>query len=367
MNKNKQKNFKLIDCFCGAGGLSLGFKNAGFEVKYAFDYDKACVETYRNNIGHHCFDEDINKVNRKSIEEKLQINCSEIDVIAGGPPCQGFSVQRRGSNEDSRNYLVNEFIRLVFEIKPKFFVMENVGGLLSVRGKPFLDKISKICEKEKYCLHIDKLNALDFGVPQDRRRVFLVGERMDSAFTLFEFPKRIFDVKQEKLTVRNAIFDLMRKEESQISNHRGDKLTEINRKRIAAITEGQGRDSLPEDLQLPCHKNNKSHRHLDVYGRMWWDRPSPTITARFDSFSRGRFGHPELNRTITLREGARLQSFPDDFIFYGTKVQVAKQIGNAVPPLLAASMAKAVLQCLSSSTLTSKIDQAESGLCSSHK
>ena len=184
---------------------------------------------------------------------------------------------------------------------------------------------------------------LEYGVPQDRTRVIIVGELTNGHDATFTYPERLPGPKK---TVREAISDLMDKDETMIANHKADKLSTINLRRIQAITEGQGRDSLPEELQLECQKNNSGHRHLDTYGRMAWNQPAPTITARFDSFSRGRFGHPVLDRTITLREGARLQTFPDDFEFLGTKVEVAKQIGNAVPPLLAEHIAAQVKACL---------------------
>lgn len=332
------KTLKLIDCFCGAGGLSLGFKMAGFKSLFAFDNDQSCINTYNQNHGPHGFVMEAEKVSKFAIKSETGLDLSEVDVVAGGPPCQGFSVQRRGNDNDSRNNLVCDFIRIVEEIRPRFFLMENVGGLMSKRGKPFLEKIKDFSERANYYLHISKLLAYDYGVPQMRRRVFLVGELLDKGLTRFEFPNPVNNGNVK--TVRDAISDLMIAKEHEVPNHRADKLSDINLKRIRSIREGQGRDSLPPDLQLPCHKNNKNHRHLDVYGRMAWDQPSATITARFDSFSRGRFGHPVLNRTITLREGARLQSFPDTFIFYGTKVQIAKQIGNAVPPLFAKAIAE---------------------------
>ena len=332
----------VIDCFCGAGGLSLGFSRSGFDIIYAFDYDHNCVETYSNNLSHICEVGDIKDISKTSIEKSINKSLNGIvDVIIGGPPCQGFSVQRRGSDTDSRNELVREYVRLVLEVQPRFFVMENVGGLLSKRGKPFMDYLKLECSNRNYKIHTTKLDAFDFGVPQIRKRVFIVGENTGVGNVLFDFHKENRNAESPK-TVRDAIFDLMSKTEEDIPNHKSDKLSPINLERIRSIREGEGRDSLPEHLQLPCHRKNNGHRHLDVYGRMSWDKPSPTITARFDSFSRGRFGHPELDRTITLREGARLQSFPDNFIFYGSKVQIAKQIGNAVPPLLAKEIAEKV-------------------------
>ena len=340
--------YKVIDCFCGAGGLSLGFEQAGFEVEYAFDLDESAIKTYQKNPNHHhgpSFVRDIYKVSKQSIEEDLGHELGEIDVVIGGPPCQGFSVQRRGDDVDPRNQLVLEYVRLLKEIKPKFFIMENVGGILSVRGKPFVKALFENMEAAGYSILQKKLTASDYGVPQDRTRVIIVGELTNGAETKFTYPT---PDEGPKKTVREAITDLMDKDESTVPNHKADKLSAINLKRIQSITEGQGRDSLPEELQLECHKKNNGHRHLDTYGRMAWDQPSPTITARFDSFSRGRFGHPVLDRSITLREGARLQTFPDSFEFVGNKVEVARQIGNAVPPVLAERVAEQVKQCLDS-------------------
>lgn len=334
---------KVLDCFCGAGGLSLGFEMAGYKTLFAFDNDSSAIQTYQANFSHKSSVEDITKLSKKTIEERVGNRISP-DIIVGGPPCQGFSVQRRGDNIDKRNNLVLEYLRIIFEFKPKFFVMENVGGLLAPRGREVISEFKERCFGI-YWLHIAKLHALDFGVPQDRRRVFIVGELEDgNPSPRFSFPKSI--KKHKNKTVRDAIEDLMDKTEAEIPNHRADNLSPLNFRRISSLKEGESRDSLPTELQLKCHKENKNHRHLDVYGRLWWDRPAPTITARFDSFSRGRFGHPVLNRAITLREGARIQGFPDTFIFKGTKVEAARQIGNAVPPNLAFAVASEIKKYL---------------------
>ena len=342
-------DYKVIDCFCGAGGLSLGFEKAGFNVEYAFDLDEAAIKTYKKNPQYHhgeAFVRDIYNVSKASIEEDLGHPLGTVDVVIGGPPCQGFSVQRRGDDNDPRNQLVLEYVRLLKEIRPRFFIMENVSGILSQRGKPFVEALVTNMTKAGYTLQQKKLTASEYGVPQDRKRVIIIGELTEGKDGTFSYPKPIDGSKK---TVREAISDLMYKDESEVPNHKADKLSAINLKRIQSIKEGQGRDSLPEELQLDCHKNHRGHRHLDTYGRMAWDQPSPTITARFDSFSRGRFGHPVLDRTITLREGARLQTFPDDFEFVGTKVEVARQIGNAVPPVLAETIAKEVQKSLDES------------------
>lgn len=338
----QESRYSVIDCFCGAGGLSLGFEQAGFKVEYAFDIDEKSIATYKHNCTHHrgpAFVRDIHDVSKASIVNDLGHELGSIDVVIGGPPCQGFSVQRRGSDVDERNDLVLEYIRLITDIRPRMFVMENVLGILSTRGKAYIAQLEDGLGEIGYSIQKKTLLASDYGVPQSRKRVIVVGELTERVNESFSYPYPTCD---EPRTVRDAIADLMDKTESDLPNHRADSLSDINLKRIRAIKEGEGHDSLPEELQLECHKKHKGHRHLDTYGRMAWDKPGPTITARFDSFSRGRFGHPVLDRTITLREGARLQTFPDSFEFMGSKVDIAKQIGNAVPPLLARQIADSV-------------------------
>ncbi len=337
----------VLEFFSGAGGMSLGFKSAGANIVAAFDNDSTCIQTYNKNLGNEGFVADVSELNKKSITQILG-RSPKIDVITGGPPCQGFSVQRRGDDKDTRNNLVLEYIRIVLEYKPKFFVMENVGGLLSKRGQPYLHELKSKAEAAGYHLHIKKLNAADYGVPQLRKRVFIVGEKSGNKSPRFTFPPPIIRDPSKYVTVKSAISDLKNLTEFDIANHKADRLSEINLKRIRSLKPGQGRDSLPPELMLECHKNNSDHRHLDTYGRMEWEKPASTITARFDSFSRGRFGHPVLDRTITLREGARLQTFPDHFVFAGTKVEVARQIGNAVPPLLAQAIAQSIIKTIES-------------------
>jgi DNA (cytosine-5)-methyltransferase 1 len=325
--------------------MSLGFKSAGATVVAAFDNDPVCIDTYNKNLGPGGFVADVSSLDRAAVLNLIGGH-RRIDVIAGGPPCQGFSVQRRGDDTDIRNNLVLDYIRLAIEFGPKFFVMENVAGLLSVRGRPYLKEMTLRAERAGYHLHIKKLNAADYGVPQLRKRVFIVGEQTADGPSCFSFPKPAVESPDEYKTVRASIFDLINLSDADVPNHKADRLSPVNLRRIKSLKPGQGRESLPPELTLPCHRNNATHRHLDTYGRMDWDKPASTITARFDSFSRGRFGHPVLDRTITLREGARLQTFPDYFIFTGSKVEVARQIGNAVPPLLAKALAQSIINSI---------------------
>ena len=274
----------------------------------------------------------------------------ECDLLVGGPPCQGFSVQRRGEDTDERNHLVVEFSELISLIQPKVFLMENVGGLFGPRGKHVLEIFNNHLTHAGYKIKSFKLNALDYGVPQSRKRAFLLGARRDLPDISFVETKLNEHRTTERFTVRDAIEDLQDLGPTDIPNHVGDKLSKLNLERIQHLKPGQSRIHLPPHLILETHKRNPLHRHLDTYGRMDWDLPSPTITARFDSFSRGKFGHPENNRSITLREGARLQTFPDKFEFFGNKVEIARQIGNAVPVKLAEAIGHILFEFIEGST-----------------
>jgi DNA (cytosine-5)-methyltransferase 1 len=344
---------KAIDLFAGAGGLALGLSRAGFEICAAVEYDKWAAETYRINLHDHLIEKDIREVGVRELLKAAGLKKGECDLLAGGPPCQGFSIQRRGPDEDSRNELVLEFLRLVEGIQPRFFLMENVSGLMSKRGRPFVQEFVRRITANGYRVQTETLDAVEFGVPQFRRRVILVGERADT-FQNFHFPKGVLEPSEYR-TVKTAIGDLPSpplngKPHIKISNHsREAKLSKLNLERLRHMPPGGGREDLPEHLQLPCHRNNPGHRHMEVYGRLAWGRPSGTITARFDSFTRGRFGHPTENRSLTLREGARLQTFPDSFVFVGNREEGAKQIGNAVPPLFAEVLGRAILRALRTS------------------
>ena len=224
-------------------------------------------------------------------------------LLAGGPPCQGFSVQRRGSDIDPRNDLVLKYGQMINELFPMYFVMENVSGIAGKRGKTILQQLIEYVEEIGYSVHIALLDAQDYGVPQRRKRYIIVGERKDMGEN-YTYPQSL----NIHRTVRDAIGFLPVPPENgtdhpDISLHRRDRLSELNLQRIRAIKEGQGRDNLPSELLADCHKIDSSVIGFrSVYGRMAWDEVAPTITARFDSFTRGKFGHPEQDRSISLRE-----------------------------------------------------------------
>lgn len=341
--------YTCIDSFCGAGGLGLGLQRAGFDICLSFDIDHICIKTIKENekyFSHSAVAADISDMLNGRALELCKLKRGELFLLAGGPPCQGFSIQRRGSDIDPRNQLVFKYARLVEELYPKYFVMENVTGIAGKRGKTILEQLLDELKSIGYEVHINLLDAQDYGVPQRRKRYIIVGERKDMGIH-FEYPKPT----GEHRTVEDAIGSLPEppldgSDYPGIPLHRRDKLSDINLKRIQALKQGQGREYLPDELLADCHKIDSSIiGYRNVYGRMEWDDVAPTITARFDSFTRGKFGHPEQDRSISLREGALLQTFPTDFKFIGNKVDIARQIGNAVPPVLAEQIGRSIIEC----------------------
>lgn len=341
--------YTCIDSFCGAGGLCLGLERAGFDVLFSFDIDQICINTMKQNknyYNHPAEAADIADMLNGNLLKKCNLKRGELFLLAGGPPCQGFSIQRRGSDIDSRNDLVLKYGQLIDELFPCYFVMENVSGLGGKRGKTILEELIDSVQTIGYTVHVRLLDAQEYGVPQRRKRYIIIGERNDM-HSEYHYPETV----SERKTVRETIGMLPvppadGSDEPNISWHRRDKLSELNLKRINALKEGQGRDDLPPELLADCHKvSSEVIGYRNVYGRMAWDDVAPTITARFDSFTRGKFGHPDQPRSISLREGALLQTFPLDFIFTGNKVDVARQIGNAVPPVLAEKIGQSIIDC----------------------
>lgn len=339
--------FTCVDSFSGAGGLALGLSKAGFEILLSFDIDKRCIESIQNNpkyFTHPTLCEDIRNMLGGRLLDMVGLKQGELFLLAGGPPCQGFSVQRIGKDTDLRNEIVLLYGKLIEEVRPMFFVMENVSGIQGKRGKAILAELIEEMESIGYHVHKHLVNAEDYGVPQRRKRIVLVGERNDIGLT-YIFPKPT----GEKYTVRDTIAFLPPPPEDGKPHpdyplHRRDRLSEKNLQRIQALQQGQGRDHLPKELLADCHKVDSAIiGHRNVYGRMSWDEVAPTITARFDSFTRGQFGHPDQPRSISLCEGALLQTFPLDFIFKGTKIEIARQIGNAVPPKLAKAIGDSII------------------------
>jgi DNA (cytosine-5)-methyltransferase 1 len=331
-----------IDAFCGAGGLSSGLRAAGFEIVYAFDLDEMSVETYRGAVGHHVEVRDVQDVRGSELLRTLQL--PGIDLLAGGPPCQGFSKQKRGAhNGDDRNKLVLEFARLVDETAPRFFLLENVAMFGQKRGREFVAAIHERLGSYRLFPHF--YNSADYGLAQTRERFIIVGQQAD-----LKAPFRIPSPStSRRATVGEVLSGLPEppldySDHPEYPNHQRARVTKLNIERFAHVPQGGGWRDIPEQMRLECHRNVDTSRGgwPDVYGRLDAEGQAPTITGGFDSFTRGRYGHPYANRPLTPREAARLQGFPDDFVFVGTRQAMRTQIGNAVPPPLARAIGESI-------------------------
>lgn len=372
--------FEAIDIFSGCGGVSCGLTLAGFKVKAAVEIEDSAVNTYLNypplanvNVLRGKDEGDVCKLAGETILKAAGLKRDDIYLFAGCPPCQNFSRQNpKNKNKPiaERKKLLFEFLRLIEEIKPPFILMENVPGIKSDSNKKILNGFLKRL-RETYFVVENVLNSADYGVPQIRKRFVLHAVRKDihDELTRSDFEFKLPDpthtgVDKKGLlpwrTVRDAIGDLpaIRAGESYedpnmlIHNHKCANLDEINLRRIRAIrANGGSRVGLPDDLVLECHKKrdedgNVFEGHKDVYGIMNADRPSPTMTCGCLCYSKGRYGHYEQDRAISIREAARLQTFPDDFLFSDSLTTAALQIGNAVPIDLVRASGEVLRQAL---------------------
>jgi len=344
----KGKGYSFVESFSGPGGMCLGLKRSQFELVVAFDNDEKAVETHGYNLGGKCIEANARNVDGKFLYKNYGIRKGALDLFAGGPPCQGFSKQKRGAHlGDDRNDLVSEYIRIVKDLEPRFFLFENVAVFGQKRGRTYVEEI--LIKLELYNIYPHFYNCADYGLAQTRERFIIVGCRKDlnGGFRIpaptVEKWKTVGEVLKG-LPEPPADFSIHPK----FANHQRAKISKINIERFSHVPQGGGWQDIPRALRLKCHKevNIKSGGWPDVYGRLEWDGQCPTITGGFDNFSRGRYGHPKYNRPITPREAARLQGFPDDFIFMGTRSNVRSQIGNAVPPPLAEAIGVEILRGL---------------------
>lgn len=343
-----EKKLSCIESFCGAGGMGLGLQSAGFDVKLAFDLNEDAIETYKHGVDQRCMVADASKVSAEELLERADLRPGEVDVFTGGPPCQGFSKQRRGAHifDDPRNLLIKNYIQFVKASKAKAFVLENVAIFGQKRGKVYLEELAReLCE---YRLFPHFYKCSEYGLAQSRERFIMVGIHKD-----FSRPFIIPKPSPKRKTVGETIGDLPEppldySEHPDFANHQRARVTSINIERFSHVPQGGGWQDIPYDLRLDCHKkaNTKSGGWPDVYGRLEWDGLCPTITGGFDSFTRGRYGHPIYDRPLTPREAARLQGFPDAVRFFGTRQEVRYQIGNAVPPPLAEVIGKEIANVL---------------------
>ena len=328
--------YKYIDLFCGAGGLSLGFDQAGFENVFSVEFNPAFAKTYERNFpSHHLIIEDIKSISDERIRE--MIKDIEVDVIVGGPPCQGFSIAGnigRTFMEDERNELFREFVRFVSLVKPSVFVMENVAAMATHNKGKTVELIVEAFEKAGlgYRVKWDVLNSVKFGVAQERRRIVVVGVRKDIK-TEFRYPEEM----KEIYTVKDAIGDLpplKSGESSDIPNHAAMNHSAQMLEKMSYVKDGGDRMDIPEHLRP---------RSGDIRKYIRYDSKKPSVCITGDM---RKVFHYEQNRALTARELARIQSFPDDFVFEGSSIQIQQQIGNAVPPKLAEKIALQIEEAL---------------------
>jgi DNA (cytosine-5)-methyltransferase 1 len=342
------KKLNAIDLFAGGGGLSVGLRQAGFNVVGAVENNRSAIATYAANFpGTKIWTDDIRKVNGEDLRAILKRG--KLDLLAGCPPCQGFtSLTRKYKREDPRNSLILEMLRIVEEIEPRAIMMENVPGLAE-RGRrlltPFLERLREL----GYIVNMNVLQVADYGVPQFRRRLVLLAGRgfpiplpnsthskdgrgkprwntVRDAIGAFPAPVTFYDAKTSASVLT-------------LSWHVVRNISELNKARLKATQPGANRNKLPEALRPPCHRG-LNRGFTNVYGRMEWDQVAPTITGGCTTLSKGRFGHPEQDRTISVREAATLQTFPNDYLFATDYIdQVCAIIGNALPCEFAAKIA----------------------------
>lgn len=331
-----------IDLFCGAGGVTRGLLDAGINVAAGIDFDASVKSAYEyNNKPAKFIQKDIFQLQAKELLEIYEQHQGK-RLLAGCAPCQPFSRlnKDRLSPQDPRRTLLRYFADLVDEIKPDYVMMENVAGIAH-KESDVLEYFLNILDKHGYKHDQHVVNAVNYGVPQNRKRYVLLASRHAE----IKIPEGLFDGKNIPFkTVSDFIRDLPPIEAGEecayVPNHRSRKLADINIKRIIATPHdgGSRKDWTDPTLGLACH--DKTDGYKNVYGRIAWGNPAPTLTTKFNAYTSGRFGHPVQNRALSLKEGALLQSFPEKYIFFGPGDSIARQIGNAVPPLLACEMAK---------------------------
>ncbi|MDP8240843.1 MAG: DNA cytosine methyltransferase [Candidatus Hatepunaea meridiana] len=347
MKRNK-KTLKAIDFFCGAGGVSCGFRQAGIDVLGGIDIDKNCKTTYESNNDAKFLNIDIATCKKEILHAEFDITRNQDDLIfIGCSPCQYYSnIKTSKAKSAETRLLLEDFQEFIEYFQPGYVLVENVPGFEKKPESP-INKFKNCLEKLNYTYDESIINAKHYGVPQNRRRYVLLASRVNETIKLPD------PDKSPTKTVRNAIGDYKTfqpilagdKDESTFL-HSSASLSELNLRRINSTPKNGGdRRAWKDDpeLQLECYKNHEGH--YDVYGRMSWGKPSPALTTKFRYTSNGRYGHPEQDRAISIREGATLQSFPLDYNFYAlSQTAIAKMIGNAVPPELAKRIGKTIIE-----------------------
>lgn len=348
-------NFSILDLFCGAGGFSCGFDSLeNFRTVIGVDFDKKVLETFEKNIsGSITIHGDLTdeKTKRQIISKAKELN---VNMIIGGPPCQGFSLKGKNLGlDDPRNFLFKEYVSLVEQINPEVFVIENVKNLINACDGYFIKQILSEFYKLGYIVNYGVLNAAHYGVPQHRERAIIIGSKSKSIslpmptemrttvddaisdLSYLESGEGAF-VAEYKNKPRSEYQAMLRAGSDKLYNHKATSHSKIALDKLAMIPPEGDKTALPKEL-------HGKQKFSTTWARLIWNAQSPTIDTRFDTPSNGRNSHPYLNRAITPREAARIQSFPDRYVFYGNKCSVCKQIGNAVPPLLARAIGQEIV------------------------
>lgn len=334
-----------LDLFSGCGGGSLGVAAAGFEVVGAVEINELAATSYRRALGFAATVADIRDLTPNELAPSDAHG--ELDLLFGCPPCQSFTDLRRGrartSADEARDRMPEEYLRFVAGLEPRNIAFENVPGLASGRNRASFDRFVAELAHLQYRVVWSILDAADFGVPQRRRRLVLVGSRV--ATPRLPQPTHGPTTSHAHMVVRDAIAGLPALGVGEASDddpmHRVRSHSDLVVERLQHLGPGGSRSDLPARLQLRCHLGHDGHK--DAYGRMSWDKPAPTLTSGCTNVTRGRFCHPEQHRAITPREALLLQSFPADVTLAGGAEAVAAQIGNALPPKMATAIAAAVL------------------------
>jgi DNA (cytosine-5)-methyltransferase 1 len=379
------KALTAVDLFCGAGGLSEGFRQAGFHVLAGQDFDEAAGATFASTHPEARFiGGPIQDVTVASLLRATGLKRGEVDVLVGGPPCQGYSVynHQRGVS-DPRAGLFREYLRVVEGLKPKWLVMENVTGITSIAGGGIVREIIDGMAALGYEVRMKILKAEEFGVPQERRRIFFVANRTGNPVL---FPSathgsglshfvNIWDAISDLPSIevggsnmayeyasppKNPYQRLLRGRQKTVSNHTPPRLASVNEERMKHIPPGGSWRDIPYELLPAGMRRAKRSDHTKRYGRPRKTDLACTILTKCDVHW-GAYIHPEQNRAITVREAARLQSFPDSFVFEGSRTEQYKQVGNAVPPLLGRQVAEAVLKSMSAKKSDFLVTEAAPG------
>lgn len=344
MAKSPKQRTVAIDLFCGAGGLSYGLRRAGIEIRAGIDIDPVCEYPFVSNVKSDFFQKDISRVDGKFI--KSLFPKKSIQILAGCAPCQPYSSYSRNKKQDMW-FTLSKFGKLVNDVRPDIITMENVPGLTQY---PVFKKYLRILDKLNYDYDFKIVNCAGFGVPQSRRRLVLLASKYGKINVMNESYS-----SKNYYTVRETISHLERIKAGRSSKfdrlHRSSSMTSINMKRIRSSTQGGTWRDWESKLRAKCHKKNTGATYGGVYGRMSWDKPSPTITTQFYGFGNGRFGHPRQNRAISLREGAMLQTFPEKYKFVPKSsdihfTRIGRLIGNAVPVKLGAAIGRCIMSHL---------------------